>query len=59
MPEALAAELGGEAWTLDLTDRETLAGLEISTDILVNDAGFQHVCPIEKFDPAKFASCSP
>ena len=52
--EALAAELGGEAWTLDLTDRESLADLEISTDILINNAGIQHVSPIQDFDPELF-----
>ena len=40
---ALAAELGGDAWTLDLADRETLAGLQISPDILINNAGIQHL----------------
>ena len=52
--QALAAELGGEAWTLDLTDRDSLAGLEISTDILINNAGIQHVSPIPDFDPEMF-----
>ena len=50
----MAAELGGDAWTLDLTDRETLAGLEINTDILINNAGIQHVSPIQDFDPEMF-----
>ena len=52
--QALASELGGEAWTLDLTDRESLARLEISTDILINNAGIQHVSPIQDFDPEMF-----
>jgi len=52
--QALASELGGDAWTLDLTDREALAGLEISSDILINNAGIQHVSPILDFDPEMF-----
>ena len=48
--QALASELGGDAWTLDLTDRESLARLEISADILINNAGIQHVSPIPDFD---------
>jgi len=52
--QALASELGGVAWTLDLTDREALAGLQISSDILINNAGIQHVSPIPDFDPEMF-----
>ncbi len=52
--QALASELGGDAWTLDLTDRESLARLEISADILINNAGIQHVSPIPDFDPEIF-----
>ena len=37
-----------------LTDPETLAGLEIRTDILINNAGIQHVRPIPDFDPELF-----
>ena len=47
----LAHEIDGEAWTVDLTDTEVLAGLALEVDILVNNAGFQHVAPIEDFDP--------
>jgi 3-hydroxybutyrate dehydrogenase len=51
---ALAAELGGEAWQVDLSDTAALADLELDVDILVNNAGIQHVAPIEEFDPATF-----
>ena len=54
VPKRWPTELGGEAWTLDLTDRESLAGLAISTDILINNAGIQHVSPIPDFDPEMF-----
>lgn len=53
--EALADEIGGEAWQIDLTDRDALAALRLDTDILVNNAGVQHVSPIEDFDPAQFS----
>ncbi|WP_101847925.1 3-hydroxybutyrate dehydrogenase [Zhihengliuella sp. ISTPL4] len=53
--EALADEIGGEAWQVDLTDRDALAALRLDTDILVNNAGVQHVSPIEEFDPAPFS----
>jgi 3-hydroxybutyrate dehydrogenase len=49
--EALAAEVGGEAWVSDLSDTAALDGLELDTDILVNNAGIQRVSPIHEFDP--------
>jgi 3-hydroxybutyrate dehydrogenase len=51
---ALADELGGEAWQVDLTDTAALADLALDADILVNNAGIQQVSPIEQFDPAVF-----
>lgn len=50
----LAVEIGGEAWTIDLTETEALADLTLDSDVLVNNAGFQHVAPIEEFDPVIF-----
>lgn len=52
--EAAAAEVGGEAWVVDLSATEALDTLELRADILVNNAGIQQVSPIEEFDPAKF-----
>ncbi|MFI2565206.1 3-hydroxybutyrate dehydrogenase [Paenarthrobacter sp. NPDC018779] len=51
---ALADELGGTAWTVDLLDVDSLAALSLDCDILVNNAGIQKVAPIEEFDPAEF-----
>jgi 3-hydroxybutyrate dehydrogenase len=51
----IAAELGGEAWQVDLGDTPALAELSLDADILVNNAGIQHVSPIEEFDPARFS----
>lgn len=53
--EALAAELGGDAWHVDLTDTAALADARLDADILVNNAGVQHVSPIEDFDPERFS----
>jgi 3-hydroxybutyrate dehydrogenase len=50
----VAAEVGGEAWAIDLTDQDALGTLRLDVDILVNNAGIQHVAPIEKFPPEMF-----
>jgi 3-hydroxybutyrate dehydrogenase len=49
-----AAEVGGTAWEVDLTDTSALAELSLDCDVLVNNAGFQHVAPIEEFPPEQF-----
>ncbi|GEK81643.1 3-hydroxybutyrate dehydrogenase [Agrococcus baldri] len=48
---ALAAELGGEAWQVDLLDVAALESLELRADILVNNAGIQRVAPIHEYEP--------
>ncbi|MFK3677356.1 3-hydroxybutyrate dehydrogenase [Microbacterium sp. NPDC090218] len=53
--EALAAEIGGEAWHVDLSDVGALAEAHLDVDILVNNAGVQHVSPIEDFAPERFS----
>ena len=50
----IAAEIGGEAWTIDLADLDALAEVDLTADILVNNAGIQTVSPIVDFDPARF-----
>ncbi|NKY55169.1 3-hydroxybutyrate dehydrogenase [Nocardia flavorosea] len=52
--EAVAAELGGTAWTVDLLDVTALEDLTLDTDILVNNAGVQHISPIQDFAPQRF-----
>ena len=52
--EAAAAELGGEAWRVDLGETRALDELSLEADILVNNAGIQRVSPIEEFDPEAF-----
>lgn len=53
--QALADEIGGRAWAVDLSDTAALADLRLDVDILVNNAGIQHVSPIEDFDPERFS----
>lgn len=51
---AVAAEVGGEAWQVDLLDTQALESLTLEVDILINNAGIQTISPIEDFDPAAF-----
>jgi 3-hydroxybutyrate dehydrogenase len=51
---AAAAEVGGEAWVVDLSETGLLDGLALEADILVNNAGIQRVSPIEDFDSEAF-----
>ncbi len=51
---SVAAAVGGEPWVVDLTDTDALGSLELEVDLLVNNAGIQHVAPIEKFPPEMF-----
>jgi len=51
----VAAEIPGvEGLTCDLTDLDAVDALPGEIDLLVNNAGRQHVSPIEDFDPALF-----
>lgn len=52
--KALADEIGGKAWAVDLSDVSALEELTLDIDILVNNAGIQHVSPIAEFPPEKF-----
>lgn len=52
----VAAGLGGsgKGLVLDLTDLSRLTELDLSADILINNAGIQHVAPVEQFPPEMF-----
>ena len=50
----VAGEVGGEAVQADLSDYDVLENLEIDADIVVNNAGLQHVAPLEEFPPERF-----
>ncbi len=51
---AVAADIGGDVRRLDLADPEALGDLDLDVDVLVNNAGIQHVAPITDFDPEAF-----
>ncbi|MGO1181426.1 MAG: 3-hydroxybutyrate dehydrogenase [Micrococcaceae bacterium] len=48
---ALAEEIQGKSWVIDLADTASLEDIELDTDILVHNAGIQRVAPIHEFDP--------
>ena len=54
----LATDIGGDHLVADLSDPDVIdtLGLEhAGIDIVVNNAGLQHVAPVEEFDPEQFA----
>ncbi|MDQ3580000.1 MAG: 3-hydroxybutyrate dehydrogenase [Actinomycetota bacterium] len=53
--EAVAAEVGGWAHTVDLADPEAIETLPTEVDVLVNNAGLQHVAALHEFPPERFA----
>jgi 3-hydroxybutyrate dehydrogenase len=54
--KALAAELPAvRAYPCDLSDLAAVDALPAEVDVLVNNAGLQHVAPIEEFDPERFS----
>jgi 3-hydroxybutyrate dehydrogenase len=53
--KTVAEEVAGEAWVADLSDTGALADLTLEADVLVNNAGIQHVAPVEEFPPDRFA----
>ncbi|WP_063037008.1 3-hydroxybutyrate dehydrogenase [Nocardia pseudovaccinii] len=52
--KALAGEIDGKAWAIDLLDVAALEQLTLDVDILVNNAGVQSINPIEDFPPERF-----
>ncbi|TCJ20317.1 3-hydroxybutyrate dehydrogenase [Rubrobacter taiwanensis] len=54
--EEVAGKLGGKAVRADLSDPAALDGLEVEAEIVVNNAGLQHVSPVQEFPPEKFAA---
>jgi 3-hydroxybutyrate dehydrogenase len=53
--ETVATEIGGEPWAVDLADTAALADLRLDVDVVVNNAGIQHVSPVEDFPPDRFS----
>jgi 3-hydroxybutyrate dehydrogenase len=53
--EAVAGQLGGSAVAVDLSDLGAIDGLDLDVDVLVNNAGVQHVAPVHEFPPDRFS----
>jgi 3-hydroxybutyrate dehydrogenase len=54
--KALAADLPGiEPIACDLSDLDAVDALPGAVDVLVNNAGLQHVAPVQDFDPERFS----
>jgi 3-hydroxybutyrate dehydrogenase len=51
----VAEGIGGEALQADLSDYGVLDGLEVDADIVVNNAGMQHIAAVEDFPPERFS----
>jgi 3-hydroxybutyrate dehydrogenase len=55
--KALAQEVPGvEPLTCDLSDLDAVDALPEEVDVLVNNAGLQHVAPVHEFDPQRFST---
>ncbi|SDK90155.1 3-hydroxybutyrate dehydrogenase [Glycomyces sambucus] len=50
----VAHAVGGRAHVVDLADLPAIGGLPGEIDVLVNNAGFQHVAPLGEFPPERF-----
>jgi 3-hydroxybutyrate dehydrogenase len=54
--DALAAlDLDVEPVVVDLADLDAVDRLDLAVDIVINNAGLQHVSPIEQFPPERFS----
>ncbi|MFD3512435.1 3-hydroxybutyrate dehydrogenase [Streptomyces sp. NPDC058657] len=51
---AVAEETGGQAHAVDLADPDAIGALPRDVDVLVNNAGFQHIAPLTAFPPDRF-----
>ena len=51
----VAAEIGGTCLVTDLSDPDAVDTLPTDADIVVNNAGLQHVAPVHEFPPERFA----
>src|SRR5215217_3591357 len=52
--ERAASEVGGWAHVADLTDARAIDELPAEVDVLVNNAGVQHVAALHEFPPEQF-----
>ena len=54
--EAVAKAVGGRAVAVDLSDLAAVDALDLDVDVLVNNAGFQHVAPLHEFPVEVFST---
>jgi 3-hydroxybutyrate dehydrogenase len=50
-----AGEAGGDFRVADLAEPDVVDALDLAADIVVNNAGLQHVAPVHEFPPEEFA----
>ncbi|MGY1620323.1 3-hydroxybutyrate dehydrogenase [Geodermatophilus sp. SYSU D00691] len=53
--KAVADEVGGLAVVADLSDLDAVDDLDLDVDVLVNNAGLQHVAPLHEFPVDRFS----
>jgi 3-hydroxybutyrate dehydrogenase len=53
--KAVADQVGGTAVAVDLSDLDAIDALDLDVDVLVNNAGIQHVAPVHEFPPDRFS----
>jgi 3-hydroxybutyrate dehydrogenase len=53
--QEVAESVGGSALAVDLTDLDALDALDLDVDVLVNNAGLQHVAPVHEFPVDRFS----
>lgn len=53
--EVAAAAVGGSAVAVDLSDLDAVDALDLDVDVLVNNAGLQHVAPLHEFPVDRFS----
>lgn len=51
----VAEEIGGRSVAVDLSDLDAVDALDVRADVLVNNAGRQHVAPLHEFPPETFS----
>jgi 3-hydroxybutyrate dehydrogenase len=52
---AVAVQIGGTCHITDLADPDAVDALPDDSDIVVNNAGLQHIAPVHEFPPERFA----
>jgi 3-hydroxybutyrate dehydrogenase len=53
--KAVAASVHGTAVAADLSDLDAIDALDLAVDVLVNNAGLQHVAPLHEFPVDRFS----